>query len=648
MSQEETPAAGQKPPSRTRKTTPQASPAEAATGSQEKAPPAGQKPPPRTRSAGPPTRASQPKDGGTPSPGAVGPGGEIAGYRLEEQIGQGGMAIVYRAHDERLGRDVALKLLAPGFAADSEFRRRFIRESRAAAAADHPNIIPIYDAGDADGALFIAMRYVHGGDVGSLLKRDGPLSAARAWAIISQVAEALDAAHARGLIHRDVKPANMLLDAPATAAGARGSSPAGQPDHVYLSDFGISKQPLSTSGRITMTGQFVGTLDYIAPEQINGRDVDGRADLYSLGCAAFELLSGTPPFRRGPALAAINAHLSEPPPSLTARRAGLPAAVDGVLAAAMAKSPDQRYATCAQFATDLGRALGLVPGEPDLPSAVSQPDTIHAAQVPAPPAGPAPDVAPGEQQGPVGVAGAAGLGEPAGPGGRYGTKPDGPAGPYGPYGPAGSAGQPQTPAPRSRGMLTGVVAVAAAAAVVAGAAVAVVLVSRGGVSSPPAPTPTPTATSQAPSPTPSPSPSAEALAVSNLLMSGANSSVALTNAADNVAACTDLPHSVQQIQQVRDQRQAEYDQAQKLSTGALRGGAEVKADLVQALQDSLNADDDYLSWARQQAANCQPGSQSSAALAADRQAVADKTKFVQLWNPIAAQYGLPSISVSSI
>jgi len=146
-------------------------------------------------------------------------GGEIAGYRLEEQIGAGGMAVVYRAHDERLGRSVALKLLAPGLAADTGFRQRFIHESRAAAAVDHPHIIPIYEAGDAGGALFIAMRYVQGGDVRSLLERDGPLSAARAWIIISQVAEALDAAHARGLIHRDVKPANMLLDASAAAAG---------------------------------------------------------------------------------------------------------------------------------------------------------------------------------------------------------------------------------------------------------------------------------------------------------------------------------------------------------------------------------------------------------------------------------------------
>jgi serine/threonine protein kinase len=177
------------------------------------------------------------------------PGDKIAGYVLEAQIGEGGMAVVFRARDEGLGRPVALKLLAPGLASDDGFRQRFIRESRAAAAVDHPNIIPIYEAGEADGVLFIAMRYVQGGDVRALIDRGGPLPAARAWAIVSQVAAALDAAHRHGLIHRDVKPGNILLDA----------------EHVYLSDFGISKQRSGTSS-LTMAGQFVGTLDYIAPE----------------------------------------------------------------------------------------------------------------------------------------------------------------------------------------------------------------------------------------------------------------------------------------------------------------------------------------------------------------------------------------------
>jgi serine/threonine protein kinase len=282
-------------------------------------------------------------------------GSVVAGYQLEGRIGRGGMAVVYRAHDVRLDRWVALKILAPGFALDDAFRQRFIRESRAAAAVDHPHIIPVFEAGEDHGVLFIAMRYVQGGDVGSLLARAGALSPRRLSSIISQVASALDAAHDHGLVHRDVKPANMLLD------GRAGS---GAADHVYLSDFGLSKQSLAATG-LTSTDQFLGTLDYVAPEQIQGRPVDGRADQYALACAAFELLSGTPPFRRDEGLAVVYAHLSEPPPSLTARRAGLPDAVDRVLAKAMAKAPDDRYRTCRDFAASLHAALGLQPATTD-------------------------------------------------------------------------------------------------------------------------------------------------------------------------------------------------------------------------------------------------------------------------------------------
>jgi DNA-binding beta-propeller fold protein YncE len=279
-------------------------------------------------------------------------GSQIAGYRLEEQIGRGGMAVVFRAYDARLDRHVALKILAPGLALDDVFRQRFIRESRAAAAVDHPNIIPVFDAGEASGALFIAMRFVHGRDVRTLLQRVGPLPPARASDIITQVSSALDAAHARGLVHRDVKPANMLLD----------EDPGGdRQDHVYLSDFGLTKHSLSETG-ITSQGQVLGTLDYIAPEQIEGRAVDGRTDLYSLGCAAFELLSGAPPFKRGGGMAVVWAQLSEPPPPVTVRRPELPSAVDDVLAQAMAKSQDSRYRRCGEFAGALREALGLGSG----------------------------------------------------------------------------------------------------------------------------------------------------------------------------------------------------------------------------------------------------------------------------------------------
>jgi YVTN family beta-propeller protein len=310
-------------------------------------------------------------------------GALVAGYQLEDRIGQGGMAVVFRAYDGRLNRRVALKLLAPALAADAAFRRRFVGESLAAAAVDHPNIIPVFEAGEADGVLFIAMRYVAGGDVQSLVHRDGPLPLPRVAAIISPVASALDAAHAAGLVHRDVKPGNMLLDvAP------------GRPDHVYLSDFGLSKGSLAGSG-LTGSGQFLGTLDYISPEQVEGRPVDGRADQYALACAVFELLTGEPPFQRDQSLAVAFAHVSAPPPAVTSRRPELPAAVDEVLAQALAKAPSGRFATCGEFAAALRAALGLPPY--DVGSAGGPPrrtPTQVAARPAAPPAvTPAPDPA---------------------------------------------------------------------------------------------------------------------------------------------------------------------------------------------------------------------------------------------------------------
>jgi serine/threonine protein kinase len=429
---------------------------------------------------------------------SAGPASQIAGYRLEEQIGQGGMAVVYRARDERLDRRVALKLLVPALAMDAAFRQRFIRESRAAAAVDHPNIIPIYEAGEAGGSLFIAMRYVQGGDVKSLLERRGPLPAWRAWSIISQVAAALDAAHAHGLVHRDVKPANMLLDTTGAAAGQGRVLPDDRPEHVYLSDFGISKQSLAASN-LTMSGQFVGTLDYIAPEQIDGHNVDGRADQYSLACAAYELLSGTPPFRREQGLAMITAHLAEPPPSLAARRDDLPAAVDRVLASAMAKSPDGRYATCAQFATDLGRSLGLVAGAPEPPGMPPQAGLGAggragpaaglgglAGGIPGPEARPAQHLTPGGPRNvrstqdrpgappPAGYQQGAGLTRGPRPTAIYGGPP-GDAGGAWPPGPGEPGWEQPPPARRSRGKIA---AVAIAAAAIAAAAVAIVLVSH--------------------------------------------------------------------------------------------------------------------------------------------------------------------------
>ena len=292
-------------------------------------------------------------------------GSRIAGYRLEERIGQGGMAVVFRARDEGLGRLVALKILAPTLAGDAAFQRRFISESRAAAAIDDPHIVPVFAAGEADGVLFIAMRYVAGGDAHSLLDREGPLPPGRMAAIISPVASALDAAHGAGLLHRDVKPSNMLMDVLP-----------GRPDHVYLSDFGLSKAVASTSG-MTRAGEVMGTLDYMAPEQFTGQPVDGRTDQYALACSAFELLTGAPPFRRDEPTAMMYAHLSESPPRLTSRRPGLPQAVDGVLSTALAKAPGDRYASCGQFADALRDAFGFPPyhSGPRVMAAATHPPT---------------------------------------------------------------------------------------------------------------------------------------------------------------------------------------------------------------------------------------------------------------------------------
>jgi hypothetical protein len=277
-------------------------------------------------------------------PGGLVPGEQLAGYQIQEQIGRGGMAVVYRALDLRLGRVVALKVLAPHLGEDGAFRQRFIRESRAAAGVDHPHIVPVFEAGEAGGVLFIAMRYVEHGDVRRLIDTEGRLSPSRTAAIVAQVASALDTAHAHGLVHRDVKPGNMLL--------ARASNDA---DHVYLSDFGLSKHSLTPS-TLTSTGQFLGTLDYVSPEQIQGHPVDGRADQYALACTVVEMLTGAPPFRHDDSMAIMWAQLESEPPRVTQRRPDLPPAVDEVIAAAMAKSPASRYPTCRDFALALTAA----------------------------------------------------------------------------------------------------------------------------------------------------------------------------------------------------------------------------------------------------------------------------------------------------
>ncbi|MEU6670761.1 serine/threonine-protein kinase [Streptomyces sp. NPDC046727] len=275
-------------------------------------------------------------------------GAEIAGYRVERELGRGGMAVVYCAKDLRLGRTVALKLLAPEYTRNDAFRRRFAQESRVAAAIDHPNIVPVFEAGEADGILYIAMCFVSGLDLRALLDREGPLPVPAALRIAAQLASALDAAHARELVHRDVKPGNVLV--------AKGVD-SDHPEHVYLTDFGLAKKSLSLTG-FTSAGEFVGTLDYVAPERIAGRPVDGRSDQYSLACVVHETLAGAPPFRCADHLELLWAHQYDPPPALSQERPDIPGGADAVLHRALAKIPDDRYDTCLEFVAALRGAVG--------------------------------------------------------------------------------------------------------------------------------------------------------------------------------------------------------------------------------------------------------------------------------------------------
>jgi ABC-type branched-subunit amino acid transport system substrate-binding protein/DNA-binding beta-propeller fold protein YncE len=264
------------------------------------------------------------------------PGATFAGYRVESLVGRGGMGVVYRATDLSLERPVALKLIAPELAQDERFRARFLREPRLAAALDHPSVVPIYEAGEHEGQLYLAMRYVEGSDLKTLLEREQPLSAERSVSILAQIADALDAAHRRGLVHRDVKPANVLLD---------------EDGHAYLTDFGITKQ---LGGESTDTGRVVGTLDYLAPEQIRGEEVDGRTDCYALACVLYECLAGAPPFRRATEAETLWAHMQDPPPGLP----GEPA-LDPVLAKALAKEKKERYGSCTELIDAASSALGF-------------------------------------------------------------------------------------------------------------------------------------------------------------------------------------------------------------------------------------------------------------------------------------------------
>jgi serine/threonine-protein kinase len=264
-------------------------------------------------------------------------GEEFAGYRLISVLGRSRMSIVFRAENPRLGNVIALKVLDPELASDDIFRARFLEESRIAASMNHPNVIPIHDMGSTDGLLYIAMRCVTGTDMRQMLKKRGRLQPDMAIFLLDQAARALDAAHRDGLVHRDVKPGNLLVE--------RGND-GDDPDHLYLADFGITKHLGGRTG-LTSTGAFLGTIDYVAPEQIRGVQVDGAADQYSLGCVLYECLTGHVPFEKDLDAAIMWAHVEEPPIVPSVLRPDLPLATDEVFSRVLAKQPEDRYPTAA-------------------------------------------------------------------------------------------------------------------------------------------------------------------------------------------------------------------------------------------------------------------------------------------------------------
>jgi serine/threonine-protein kinase len=303
-------------------------------------------------------------------------GTTFAGYRIEGVLGRGGMGVVYLAEQPELGRKVAIKVIAPALASDPDYLERFRRESRLAAAIEHPNAIPIYEAGVADeDTPYLVMRYVEGEDLSSLLRREGRLETRRAAAIVDQIAGALDEAHARGLVHRDVKPANVIVES------RRGT------EHAYLTDFGLTRE-MDASGGVTATGRWVGTIDYASPEQIKGRPVDARCDVYALGCVLFTTLTGRLPFERAEDVAKLYAHVSEPPPKPSSLVDGLPEDVDRVITRAMAKDPDFRFPSAGDFGrAAMAAATGVEVAEPE--HSVATGEAAPATQ-PSPGAAPTP------------------------------------------------------------------------------------------------------------------------------------------------------------------------------------------------------------------------------------------------------------------
>jgi serine/threonine-protein kinase len=273
------------------------------------------------------------------------PGSTIAGYEVESVVGAGGIGILYRARQLRLDRPVALKVVEPEVAREPVVRERLRREARTVAALDHPNVVPLYEAGEEDGTVYIVTRWVDGTELGELIRRDSPLDPARAARIAAQIASALEVAHEKDLIHRDVKPSNVIVTSE---------------DHVYLTDFGLTKRTDSASG-LTMADQLLGTIDYVAPEQIEGNEPNARGDVYGLACVLYEMLTGSPPFAsQTGGTGKMWAHLNAEPPSVRQQRPDVPQALDDLIRQALAKEPDARP-TAAAFGPAVLAAVGELP-----------------------------------------------------------------------------------------------------------------------------------------------------------------------------------------------------------------------------------------------------------------------------------------------
>ena len=563
------------------------------------------------------------------------PGALVGGFRVESRLGAGGMAEVFQARDEGLDRVVALKVLTPALAQDAEFRERFIRESRAAARVEHPHIIPVHAAGEDGGVLYLAMRFVPGGDLRSVIVSEGPLSGERTAFLLSSIASALDAAHATGLVHRDVKPANILID----------SSP-GRPDHPYLSDFGLAKGTSSTAG-MTGTGQFFGTPDYAAPEQIAGQPAGPQTDQYALACVAYAMLSGSLPFARDTSMAVLWAHMYDAPPPLSARRHDLPSTVDAVFDRALAKVPAQRFASCGEFAAALRAALGLgsYPGSP-----------LAAAG-----AGPTAANDPGLRERSTGL-------------GRRPPTPTVTAAPHPSFPPASGLTPPQwslsspvapvptvpqSPLSQSAGStarrrtLLWRAALAAGTGVVVVVAALVVLSTMQPLATPVA-VPRPgggTAATGTPGTTTLSGAGAQtqvkaATALSGLLTQSAAEHAGVNKAVADVGACgQNLAQDPQIFSQAAADRHALLTKLARLPGRSTLSPVMI-ADLNGAWQASATLDADLAKWAQDQVGNCQKTDLDdpnyTATLPLDGQATNDKTAFVKLWNPLAQEDALPT------